>query len=400
MSICATILFFLMIVFPQTYQLFKIPLLSVVLMWVISVVLLSGKIKIQGQILLWFLVYLSYGVIWGALGLINGKEYAIDFVRLHVTWVIIYLLLVVMVSKPYHIEKAQKIMIWSALVIAIININYFLYGIGAYHIPFLTTLNMGQAVGIHSGYSQLNTQNIGSLFFLVPFIFSGIAINRGKCFAGFSLKFTTFVLLTCILATFLSGRRMLLIIVALTPIIFIFVVRVSDSYKIKPNQLIKLLIGTIIVLFSILYIFYHKLGWNLQNFVEHLTFSGEYAVGIEYRVNKIREMIGEVYEYNLFFGTGGGSPAFEVTFIQTFHETGIIGLIVNLSLYMWVFIRMLIIIKRRNDQKYQGIPLLVGSVCFFIAMWANPFGSFDFMWTLFLPVAFINNYLRNQSKNG
>ena len=127
-----------------------------------------------------------------------------------------------------------------------------------------------------------------------------------------------------------------------------------------------------------------------------MTFSGEQGVGIVGRLSKAKEMVAEVYESNLFFGTGGGSPAFEMTFIQTFHETGIIGLFIFIGLFFWVFLKILILIRKKKGKKEQGIPLLVGSICFFISTWSNPyFGSFDFMWSLFLPIAYINTYLRN-----
>lgn len=396
-SISGMILFFLMLTFPRTYQLTKVPFLVIVLLSIIFGVLLSGKIKVRREVLNWFLTYIGYGAIWGSIGLINNKEYATDFLRLNVGWVIIFLLLVSSISKEKYIEELQKVMIWATLVVSIYNINYYLYGIGARHIAFLTTLDAGQMLGIHLGYTQLTAHNIGSLIFLIPFVFSGILINKDKNFAGYSTKFTIFVLLVSIFAAFLSGRRMLWIILGLMAIIYYFAIIISKSGRIRNKQLIKLIIFVGIVLLSIQIIFFIKSGWDYQSFLDRLTFSGDQGEGVLYRAYTAKDMIAEVYKSNLFFGTGGGNPAFEMTFIQIFNETGVVGISVFIGLFLWAFTKIIILIRNKKGKKEQGIPLLVGSICFFISMWSNPyFSSFDFMWTLFLPIAYINTYLNNE----
>lgn len=390
------ILFFMMMVFPRTYQLPKIPFLVIVLISILSVIILAGKIKLHKDVFLFFLIFMSYGLVWGSLGLINNKDFANDFLRLNVMWVFIYLLLVASISKERYMGILQKTMIWATLAISLYNINYYLYGIGTYHIAFLTTLDAGQRIGIHPGYIQLTAHNIGSLFFLIPFIISGILINKGKRFAGFSNQFLSFVLLVAIFAGFLSGRRMLWLIIIFGPIIYFIVTRLSKNGKIITKQLIKVIMSVAVLGFLIMNIFFRKMGWDYNNFIGRLTFVGEQETGISYRASKAKDMIAEVYEANLFFGTGGGSPAFEMTFIQTFHETGIVGVSIFLLLFLWVFLKIIVLIRQNKGKAEYGIPILVGSISFFLSMWSNPyFASFDFMWALFFPIAFINISLRN-----
>jgi hypothetical protein len=145
----------------------------------------------------------------------------------------------------------------------------------------------------------------------------------------------------------------------------------------------------------------YQLDFDYEQFFERLTFSGEQGKGYDYRVDTINYMVDDVINKGIFLGTGGGTPAFEVTFIQIFHETGIIGLLLFVSLFLWVYYKIIKIIKFKNSNIEQGVPLLIGSICFFIAMGSNPYyGSFDFMWIIFLPIVFINSNLLQGDSQG
>lgn len=394
LSVSLIVLFFLMMVVPRTYLLLKVPFLSFALFLTVFSILSIGKVRMHRKIVFWFMIYVIFGILWGVFGLINEKEFAMDFLRLNTLWVLIYLLLVVILSKPEHIEMAEKVMIWAALAIAIYNINFVLYSMGYLHIPLIIDLDMGQLIGIHAGYTQLTAHNIGSLTFLVPFIFCGIAINPGKYFAGLPKWFVVVVFVLSLIAVFLSGRRALWLITIMAPVLYFFIIRITTKSHGRFKQLLPLfIIGIVIVLGQ--YFLFEKAGWDSNDFIGRLNFSGEQGEGANYRINKTIELVDDVYKHNLLLGTGGGDPAFEILFVQIFHETGFIGLLIYISLFIWVYFKMFRIIKQKKGNIEQGIPLLVGSLSFFFGILSNPyFGSFDFMWGLCLPVAYVNVYLR------
>ena len=68
------VLLFLMMVFPRTYQLVKMPFLGVYLVSGVIFILVSGKINIHRKVLVWFSTYLFYGILWSSIGFINGKN--------------------------------------------------------------------------------------------------------------------------------------------------------------------------------------------------------------------------------------------------------------------------------------------------------------------------------------
>ncbi len=395
-SICGMILFFLMLVFPRSYQTLKSPFLLICVIGIVFVILYTGKLKLHKFVFIFFIVYILYGTIWGLYGHINDKEYANDFLRLNVMWVFIYLILVSGLTREKQLESIQKIMIWATLVISVYNINYYLYSIGLPHLNLLVNLDMGQRIGIHSGYVQLTAHNIGSLFFLIPFLFSGLSITNGKRgrFVGFSPIFLKFVILLGVFASFLSGRRMLWLVIGMMFIMYYLSIRISNSSRVTLKQMVKVIVGIGSVIFAIQFTFFKKIGFDYKSFIDRLTFSGDQAEGTIYRITKMKDMATEVYEKNIFLGTGGGSPAFEMTFIQTYHETGLIGLTIYLGLFLWTFLMIIFLLRKRIGRKESGIPILVGSFSFFLSIWSNPyFGSFDFMWALFLPITYINIFL-------
>jgi len=387
------ILFFLMLVVPRTYQSIKLPFLFIVLISSVVIILNKHKIPVHTKILFWCILYSSFGILWGAYGLIMGKEFAYDFLRLNVMWVFVYLLMITTISKPKHITVALKVMIWATLSIAIYNINFALYGMGYLHIPFLIDLDMGQNIGIHSGYVQLTAHNLGSLSFLAPFIYSAIKITKGRHFMGQSKYFLIIVLLTSIIALFLSGRRILWIIAIITPIIYFGIMFITKNSGGKSKYMLPIIL--VITIVGGQYFFFQQLGWDVGNLIQRLTFSGEQAEGYDYRINATSEIILDVSDKNVLIGTGGGDPAFEISMVQIFHETGLIGVLIYLSLFLWVYFKMYKLLKAKKGNVEQGVPLLCGSICFFLGMLTNPyFGSFDFMWILFLPLAYLNVYLR------
>ena len=71
------------------------------------------------------------------------------------------------------------------------------------------------------------------------------------------------------------------------------------------------------------------------------------------------------------------------------------------GIIVWVYITGFKIIRKNNTKDSLMIALLVGMTGFLITNATNPyFGSFDFMRTIFLPIAHINLKLQKNKKIG
>jgi hypothetical protein len=337
----------------------------------------------------WFLLFISYGIFWGFLGILFSKDFVNDFIRLNVLWVTIYLLIVLSIHNFASFKIIFKTLIIASLFISIYNINTVLITLDLPNIPFLNLLNSDQRIGIHLGYFQLTAHNLGSLNFLTPFLIS-LFLLKNTSDVGFS-KFTIYIVLVInLIAVFFSGRRALWFLVILAPLTHFFTLILLGKIKVTFRRVIHIFF--LLILFStLIYTIFSYFDINLVGFLDRLLFRGDQNVGLSYRAIYIQRLITETLNSNFLFGTGGGSAAFEVSFAQVFHETGIVGLIIYFFLFFWVLVKLFAVSVRRSNLIVYSIPLIIGFISFFLAMWTNPyFNSFDFMWIIFLPVAFIN----------
>jgi len=81
------------------------------------------------------------------------------------------------------------------------------------------------------------------------------------------------------------------------------------------------------------------------------------------------------------------------------YHTGLVGTLIYAVAVLWVFWMGLKIVRSGHPYGIYLLPILVGSALFLIANATNPYlEKFDYLWVIFLPVAFINHWLLSQKK--
>jgi len=111
------------------------------------------------------------------------------------------------------------------------------------------------------------------------------------------------------------------------------------------------------------------------------------------------------------FGSGHGASvagsirsdempwAYELSYLALLFHTGMLGFLAYMSGVAWIFWMSLKIIRFGDHFSLYMLPLLVGFSCFLIGNASNPYlEKFDYMWVIFLPVAFINFWLLDRRK--
>ncbi len=394
--LCGVVFFYFMMVTPRTYQAFRLQLLIVILIATVILTIYNGKLYINKRVFNWAIIYVVFGITWGIFGYYVGKDYSIDFLRLNVFWVIVYLLLISAISKFRHIEVLMKVMVYAALSIALYNLFYITNAVGLFTIPLIDNLDMGQRIGVHPGYVQLTAHNIGSLFYLVPYLYAILIVsNKGEPYIGMPKWLLYFTFAVCLVAVFFTGRRMLWLIILITPFLFLLV-NASVTKNISKTRFTIVILVILFIIFAITIIFFVYLNFDSENFLDRALFTNDQ--GVFARLSVIREIMIDLNNTNLFLGTGGGSPPFEIFIFTILHETGVFGLIIFLGLFFWIYYKMIILLRKHTVPMDKGLPILFGSITFLIGMFSNPyFNSFDFMWTIFFPLSFINVYYRELS---
>jgi O-antigen ligase len=85
--------------------------------------------------------------------------------------------------------------------------------------------------------------------------------------------------------------------------------------------------------------------------------------------------------------------AYELSYVALLFQTGLLGVIIYSSAVLWIFYKGIRLVRVRPDAGQVILPLLAGLAGFLLANATNPYLSkFDYLWTIFLPVAAINAY--------
>lgn len=139
-----------------------------------------------------------------------------------------------------------------------------------------------------------------------------------------------------------------------------------------------------------------------DQFLRAFDFSGEQAAGL--RSQQLSALIAGWIESPIV-GQGLGatekaiirSPdmpwAYELSYAALLFHSGLLGVFVYSLAVLWVFYAGLRIVRHKPEAAQVVLPLIAGLAGFLIVNATNPYLSkFDFLWTIFLPVAAINSY--------
>jgi len=93
-----------------------------------------------------------------------------------------------------------------------------------------------------------------------------------------------------------------------------------------------------------------------------------------------------------------GSWRYELTYSKNLYNTGLLGIIIYFGCIIWIYIVGFKLSMRDKTKDPTMISLLVGMSGLLIANAVNPYNSsYDLMWFIFLPIAYIN--LKLQKNN-
>jgi len=398
------ILFFFMIFAPRTYQNIKIPLVIIVVNIILIQVITSGNTNLTRKIFIWFLILLIYGSAWTFIAVVNNNPGAIDAFRLNVIWVLLYMTFICGINSYTTFYSLIKTLVISALMISAYNIISLLNMLKFWPDQLFIALDLGSRIGIHPGYVQFTAHNIGSLHFLVPFLISVFLLEKKKEIYGVNNKLFTFTLILTVIMVFLSGRRSLLLVLLITPIaimIFNGITRNKTSTK-------KIIGKFTFIIIIIVVVAIFSLQWNLSIYMERFYEAFKNSPD-NVRITQHKALIDAFTRVPVFgSGFGKGLPykkgserswAHELSYSLKLYNTGLLGIIIYIGIIAWIYITGFKIIRKNNTKDSLMIALLVGMTGFLIANATNPyFGSFDFMWTIFLPIAYINLKLQKKYK--
>lgn len=374
-------------VFPRSYALFKLPLLFLFVFLSSFILIRNKKVVVRLNVVIFYSVLMLLGIIWSAIGFINkGSMVGImDNFRLWVIWSVFYFIIVFILLQRESLILIHKAVLISAVLIFGINLIGLLnvyYGWNLLPESLIDELDL--KVGFHDGYVQITTQNIASLFFIIPYL---VVIQFRKDAEKFNTNFAKTVLILSLALAIFSGRRALWLCIIVTPVLIVGLSLLHGNLREIKNQYRKLTY-TLVVLGTLSLITISQSEIFDNPTITHLkdAFSAE----DERSIQKVY-LLDSFSDYPVLgsgFGVGAGyvrnteAPwIYELTYHQILFNFGIIG-----SLLIIVLIGgfLFLIVKNSNNSKEGNslLPfcILIGVSSFAIGAYSNPyFGSFDFL---------------------
>jgi len=372
--------------FPRAYG--EIKLIFLVLI-VIGIIIETTHKKIEHfDIFKFFACFSLINLLWLIVGGIYGnpEDALISSFRVFVIYPLIISLLWMKAHQFKYKEFIHSAVILSSWIIStIIIITTISAYSGASFFPESFIKENLLIVGIHEGYSQILSHNIGSLFFIVGYLSFYVLISK-KSWTSTEMM----TLLYCIAAAILSSRRALYLVIILSPILIILVNKFI--FLSKENVLYKTVkyiffIVTLIVIYTGYLVSINTYEFN--GFTERFFSLYVDETGGGARYDQASLLISGFMEYPLFGSGIGGligmvrseeSPwLFELTYLQLLFNFGLIGCLLFILLFSVAINKI-----RNNSSHYlysiEDKSMLTGIFSLMLGSISNPYlGSFDFL---------------------
>jgi hypothetical protein len=405
------LLFFMMLFVPTTYQPIKAILLAFCLFIItIGILVDRGKLNLHTDVLLWMVFYVLLGVFFIFIGVLRGAPGALRVSTVYVLWPIVFTLLIAGATKISVLKGIMQTLVIATIAIGIYSLSYIAWAWGWLPDALYIPLDMGQAIGFYKGFTEYNLYNISSLIFLVPFMLAIVLTwpKNQKPF-GISKIFIWVGLILGLLLVLLSGRRALILVSLLSPVIILILSRfLPRQHGNKSGRLLTILglvFFLLVIVFSLNLIFEINLYAVKEMFIQGFNF--ELDINALPRAEQFVALMEGWKEYPLL-GAGHGAGvdyirsvsqpwAYELSYVALLYQTGMIGFLLYGICICWILWRGIKLIKIGGFLGNSMLLILTGTICFLIANFTNPYlGKFDYMWVLFLPLMFINYGLLNK----
>ncbi len=374
--------------FPQA----MLPLKATVLLIFLSLhanLWLSRVRMVRQEILLFYLLIAFGGIVWCMVGYYNeGDPVGIsDAFRLRVIWSGLFFLIFCSFHATLRDREIHRAIYLAVLLVAAVNLVGVIdgsYSLGLFSEDFKEEMFL--RFGFKSGFSRLNSINIATMLFAVPYLLAYMFFSK-------RLSWGTVACLGVGLAlSVFSGRRALWLCIALSPFVITVVALLLSRWRtVRRAILLQAVFGVVGLGAFLLVASTAETVAPVREFMLQ-AFSEE-----DERSIQLGYLMAGHSEFPLMgsgFGVGAGyvrsetAPwTYELTYVQMLFNLGWVGTTYVVAVFA-AFTGLAVRILRTQLRGEVVKPsLLVGLLTIIMAANSNPYmGSFDFLFYLgFLP---------------
>ena len=402
------LLFFMMLFLPAAYQPIKAVLLALVLAAIAVQALAHRGLPLHRSIFIWTLFTVATSLAFMLRGAVNGAPGAMQVGTVYALWPLVYTILIAGASSQRVLVGIMRVLIAATIAIGLYGVSYIMHVVGwlpdVLYIPF----EQGQRIGFYRGFVEFNVDSLASLLFLVPFTVSAL-MTWPKSEAPVSRRWLWLGLIVGVALVALSGRRALLLVVALSPALALLLRRLlpQPERRASSKLVLRFVLFGALALTAVGVALHFAFGFSLGPIAAMFKrgFAFESYVRAVPRKEQFLNLLG-AWAQSPVLGAGHGAVApgwlrsedmpwaYELSYVALLFHTGLVGFLVYAAGVAWIMAMGVRIIREGNRLGLWMLSVLVGTICFLIANTADPYlEKYDYLWVIFLPVALINVWL-------
>jgi hypothetical protein len=329
---------------------------------------------------------------------------------LYVAWPIAYIVFVEGAADSRVLSSLETVLLVSAFVIFGYALIFILVQAGFLPAFLLLPLSLDQRIGFYPGFIQYSLNNLASMLFLVPYLMAAVVIwpaERSR--AARVLRWVALFMGIAVVSV--SLRRGIMVAVLLGPVfIGVLVAFLPREERLRAARSLALLVGVLVALTGAALLYAHfRYHWTPTNmltfFKEGYDFQSSHEPGAVARSLQFSALI-DAWTKSPIIGAGAGAGgasyvrdpaqpwAYELSYVALLYQTGLVGVTVYAAGMVWIFWSGIQMIRSGHPLGFRLLPILTGVAAFLVANATNPYlAKFDYLWVIFLPVAYINLWL-------
>jgi len=399
-----------MLVVPTTYQAERGVLLGALLAASIVYLLRFNRWRLHKEVALLGGLCITASLFFMLNGAYHSAPGALRVGSVYVVWPLLFLFFIGLLNRPDQLSPFLKVLVIAEVCAAIMGVMFVAEALDYLNFGISTLLEGSKAsIGISDESIGYSLPNLSTVIYALPFLLGYLMLPRERTHLNGAWRlFVWFGLLLAVIVLLIAGRRAFWVIAAASPfVVFILAEQCKIHFDIK--KLIVLATVILVGAVATIAIFDINIEVIWDDLVSGFEFSGAHDLSTHLRKEQYFSLLDGWME-NPVLGAGLGSSAsvirneelpwaYELTYLAILFQTGVLGIFVYGGAVVWIFARGIDVIRKQPESSGMLIPLLSGLVCFLIANATNPYlQKFDYLWTLFLPVAVLNAYLLNNNK--
>ena len=389
------ILIFLYITFPGNFNLIKLSLLLIIVMYSFFLIIISKKIDRPA----FLLTCLTISIV-SMFFIMNGyyKKFELDFTIFQVyifTPLSVYFITNLLKSK----ENVVLFLNGLRIVLSFLILYDFIYILGALGIipQFITWEQNTSIVG--NNFLTARLSNMNSLMFLLPMEYTNFILGDGIRKNISTNKLMFFNIIFGGIIVLLSGRRALQLVFLMSICIIILVkIVISKKTLLKINKSFLILFSTIIILICIFEIFSKLLGIDNLFYTFFNTLKNAFDTSSNSSIIRQQQNYVLLFEWKKTPIFGNGLTAFvdyyvrsqdtkwsyEHFYVALLYQTGIVGIMFYATIVIMIIKNLLTSIKNIKDKdlKVWTLSILVGFIAYLLASFTNPMITSLWPWIL------------------